>query len=122
MSHYVASTTGATPWTLFSSRPWRPIPMAVSKRSYRAYSGRLTPSWSRFLVLTRYALRSLFRSKFLLAVFVMSYFSPLICAVLIYLNHNSTIMNLLHARHNEVMNVNGEFFLGFLGVQGGIAF
>jgi ABC-2 type transport system permease protein len=96
--------------------------MAVYKRSYRAYSGRLTPSWSRFLVLTRYALRNLFRSKFLLAIFVMSYFSPLICAVLMYLNHNSTIMSLLHARHNEVINVNGEFFLGFLGVQGGIAF
>jgi ABC-2 type transport system permease protein len=52
----------------------------------------------------------------------MSYFSPLICAVLMYLNHNSTIMSMLHARHNEVINVNGEFFLGFLGVQGGIAF
>jgi ABC-2 type transport system permease protein len=96
--------------------------MAVYKRNYRAYSGPLTPSWSRFLVLTRYALRNLFRSKFLLAVFVMSYFSPLICAVLMYLNHNSTIMSMLHARHNEVINVNGEFFLGFLGVQGGIAF
>jgi ABC-2 type transport system permease protein len=96
--------------------------MAVYKRSYRAYSGRLTPSWSRFLVLTRYALRNLFRSKFLLAVFVMSYFSPLICAILMYLNHNSTIMNMLHARHNEVINVNGEFFLGFLGIQGGVAF
>ena len=96
--------------------------MAVYKRSYRAYSGRLTPSWSRFLVLTRYALRNLFRSKFLLAIFVMSYFGPLICAVMIYLNHNATIMSMLHARHNEVINVNGEFFLGFLGVQGGIAF
>ena len=30
--------------------------MAVYKRSYRAYSGRLTPAWSRFFVLTRYAM------------------------------------------------------------------
>lgn len=96
--------------------------MAVYKRSYRAYSGRLTPAWSRFFVLTRYALRSMFASKFLLAVFVLSFFSPLICAILIYLNHNSSILNMMHTRNNELINVNGDFFLGFLGVQGGIAF
>ena len=96
--------------------------MAVYKRSYRSYSGRLTPAWSRFFVLTRYALRNMFRSKFLLAVFVLSFFSPLICALLIYLNHNPTVLTMIHARNNEVINVNGDFFLGFLGVQGGIAF
>ena len=96
--------------------------MAVYKRSYRAYSGPLTPAWSRFFVLTRYALRGMFRSKFLTSIFVLSFFSPLVCAILIYLNHNATILNMLHARHNEAINVNGDFFLGFLGVQGGIAF
>ena len=96
--------------------------MAVYKRSYRSYSGPLTPAWSRFLVLTRYALRNLFKSKFLLAVFVLSWFPALVSAVLIYLNHNSTVLNLIHARHNEVLNINGEFFLGFLGIQGGLAF
>jgi ABC-2 type transport system permease protein len=96
--------------------------MAVYKRSYRAYTGRLTPGWSRFFILTRYGLRNLFRSKFLTAVFVMSFFSPLICAILIYLNHNASILTMMHARANEVINVNGDFFLGFLGVQGGIAF
>jgi ABC-2 type transport system permease protein len=96
--------------------------MAVYKRSYRAYSGRLTPAWSRFLVLTRYAVRNLFRSRFLTAVFVLSFFSPLTCAVLIYLNHNPTLLHLLGVHKNEVLNVDGSFFLGFLGVQGGIAF
>ena len=96
--------------------------MAVYKRSYRAYSGRLTPAWSRFFVLTRYALRGMFRSKFLTTIFVLSFFSPLICAILIYLNHNATILATIHARHNEAINVNGDFFLGFLGVQGAIAF
>jgi ABC-2 type transport system permease protein len=96
--------------------------MAVYKRSYRAYSGRLTPAWSRFFVLTRYAMRGMFKSKFLTAVFVMSFFPLLVCAVLIYLNHNSAIITLMHARRNELINVNGDFFLGFLGVQGGIAF
>lgn len=96
--------------------------MAVYKRSYRSYTGRLTPAWSRFFVLTRYAMQGMFRSKFLTAIFVLSFFSPLVCALLIYLNHNPTILTMMHARHNEVVNVDGQFFLGFLGVQGGIAF
>jgi len=96
--------------------------MAVYKRSYRSYSGRLTPAWSRFFILTRYAMRGMFHSKFLTAIFVLSFFSPVTCAVLIYLSHNASILSLLHARSKEILSVNGEFFLGFLGVQGGIAF
>ena len=71
--------------------------MAVYKRSYRAYSGRLTPEWSRFYILTRYALANLFRSKFLTAAFVMCFFGPLVCMVGIYLNHNASVLALLHA-------------------------
>jgi ABC-2 type transport system permease protein len=96
--------------------------MAVYKRSYRAYSGPLTPAWSRFYVLTRYALQSLFRSKLLTAVFVMCLFGPLICAVLIYLNHNASVLTLLHARRNQIVDVGPKFFLGFLGMQNGLAF
>lgn len=96
--------------------------MAVYKRSYRAYSGRLTPEWSRFFVLTRYALQKLFASKFLTAVFVMSFFGPLVCAAMMYLNHNASILSMLHARQNQLLTVNGKFFLGFLGMQGGLAF
>lgn len=96
--------------------------MAVYKRSYRAYSGRLTPAWSRFFILTRYALQGLFRSKFLTAVFVMCFFGPLVCAILIYLNHNASVLMLMHVRANHLVNVDGKFFLGFLGMQGGLAF
>ena len=96
--------------------------MAVYKRSYRAYTGPVTPAWSRFFILTRYALRGLFHSKFLTAAFVMCFFAPLVCAVAIYLNHNASILLLLHARKNEILDVNAKFFLGFLGMQGGLAF
>lgn len=96
--------------------------MAVYKRSYRPYSGRLTPAWSRFFVLTRYALRGMFRSKFLVAFFVLCFFPTLGCAVAIYLNHNASVLALVHARSNEIINVNAKFFLGFLGVQSGLAF
>ena len=96
--------------------------MAVYKRSYRAYTGRLTPEWSRFYILTRYALRNLFRSKFLTAAFVLCFFGPLVCLIGVYLNHNASVLSLLHARANQIINVDGKFFLGFLGMQGGLAF
>jgi ABC-2 type transport system permease protein len=96
--------------------------MAVYKRNYRAYTGRLTPEWSRFYILTRYALRNLFRSKFLTAAFVLCFFAPLVCVVGIYLNHNASVLSLLHARANQIINVDGKFFLGFLGMQCGLAF
>jgi len=96
--------------------------MAVYKRSYRAYTGPLTPQWSRFFILTRYALRGLFQSKFLTAAFVLCFFGPLICAILIYLNHNATVLTMFHVPRNRLIDVNGKFFLGFLGAQGGLAF
>jgi ABC-2 type transport system permease protein len=40
----------------------------------------------------------------------------------IYLNHNASVLSLLHARANQIINVDGKFFLGFLGMQGGLAF
>lgn len=47
--------------------------MAVYKRTYRGYAGEMTPAWSRFLVIPRYAYRSLFQSKMLVAFFVLCF-------------------------------------------------
>ena len=44
-------------------RQYRGSPMAVYKRTYKAYSGALTPAWSRFTVLSRYGLSTLFDSR-----------------------------------------------------------
>ena len=37
--------------------------MAVHDRGFKAYSGTLTPEWSRFLVVPRYAYREVFKSR-----------------------------------------------------------
>ena len=37
--------------------------MAVYKRTYKSYRGPLTPAWSRFTVLSRYGLSTLFDSR-----------------------------------------------------------
>ncbi len=62
--------------------------MAVYRRNYKPYSGPLTAAWSRCFVLFRYSRRNLFRSKFLTAMFVVCFFYPLACLLMIYLAHN----------------------------------
>ena len=63
--------------------------MAVYRRTYSSYSGHVTPAWSRFLVLFRYAKRNLFRSKFQTALFVACFFYPVACLILIYVSQQS---------------------------------
>ena len=58
--------------------------MAVYRRSYTSYSGSLSPAWSRFLVFFRYSRRKVFRSKLLTALFVLCFFYPLACVLIIY--------------------------------------
>ncbi len=98
--------------------------MAVHKRSYRAYEGALTPRWSRFLILTRYATRGIFSSRTATVLFVISFFYPLALIVGLYLNHNARVLSLLQIgpRHGMLFFVNGGFFMGFMSVQSALAF
>ncbi len=66
--------------------------MAVYKKTYRPYEGALTPSWSRFLVIPRYAFEDLHRSRFLTIFFIASFIYPLICALIIYVQHNASAL------------------------------
>ena len=94
--------------------------MAVHKRSYRGYAGQLTPLWSRFSVVTRYAFKNVFQWKLLTAFFVVCFFFPLLCAVGIYLNHSTRLWAMLGGHlHFEV---DAGFFFQFLRVQGSMAF
>lgn len=96
--------------------------MAVYKRSYRGYTGGLTPRWSRFLILSRYASRGIFRSRMITALFVLCFFFPLVMVAGLYLNHNARVLSLLKLDSSRFWNINGEFFLMFMGVQSALAF
>src|SRR5438874_1385484 len=92
--------------------------MAVYKKTYRPYEGSLTPSWSRFLVIPRYAFEDLQRSKFLTIFFYASFLPPLIHAILIYVQHNASVFNLVGAQGaNRLININVSFFLSIMGWQ-----
>lgn len=98
--------------------------MAVYKRAYRGYSGAYTPQWSRFLVLTRYAYRGLFRSRILTGLFIACLFPFLFCVAALYLNHNVSILSMIKIRTftSTLFDVDGKFFAGYLGVEFGLAF
>ncbi len=96
--------------------------MAVYEHSYKPYEGALTPHWARFLVLPRYAYESVFKSKFAVSFFALSYVCPLIYAILIYLHHNVNALAAMGIQSADVVKINAEFFAIFLGIQTGLSF
>jgi ABC-2 type transport system permease protein len=95
--------------------------VAVYRRNYTAYSGPLTPAWSRSLVLFRYSRRRLFQSKLQTGLFVLCFFYPLFCLLLIYLAHNLSFLESMGAG-NQLIRIDNKFFYLFMNVQGVLAF
>lgn len=95
--------------------------MAVYRRTYAAYTGSVTPTWSRWFVLFRYARRNLFRSKALTALFVACFFYPVVCLAIIYLANNLAFLQQLGAP-SGVLVISSKFFLNLMAVQGVLAF
>ncbi len=56
--------------------------MAVYERTYKRYTGRQTPQWTRFLILPRFAFRDVFRSKLLVGFLVSSVHAGTVAAAL----------------------------------------
>jgi len=95
--------------------------MAVYRRNYKPYAGTLTPAWSRFLVLFRYARRNLFRSKLQTGFFVACFFWPVICLVMIYLAHSAGFLAKIGIP-SELITIDNQFFFRYISVQGVLAF
>jgi ABC-2 type transport system permease protein len=93
--------------------------MAVYKKTYRPYEGKLTPGWSRFLVIPRYAFEDLHGKRFLSIFFLASFIYPLVCALIIYVQHNASALNLLGVQQGArgLISINVTFFMSLLGWQ-----
>jgi ABC-2 type transport system permease protein len=96
--------------------------MAVYEQTYKPYKGKLTPDWSRFLILPRNTLRGVFNSKLFTAFYVICFIPSLIEAVLIYLHHNITALAIMNLNARQLIPIDGSFFQTFVMVQGGFAF
>jgi ABC-2 type transport system permease protein len=95
--------------------------MAVYEHLYEAYEGAPPSAWSRFLVIPRYALRDVFKSKLLTAIFIVCFIYPLVAAILVYLHHNANALAVLQINVRELLPIDASFFRTFLEVQGAFA-
>jgi ABC-type transport system involved in multi-copper enzyme maturation permease subunit len=96
--------------------------MAVYEQTYKRYAGKLTPEWSRFLIIPRHAYRAVFNSKLFTAFFVICFIPLLVEAVLIYLHHNFTALAAMRINARDLFPVDASFFQTFVNIQGGFAF
>ena len=96
--------------------------MAVYEQTYKPYSGKLTPEWSRFLIIPRHAFRAVFNSKLFTAFFVICFVPLLVEAILIYLHHNGTALTIMNLNPRTLIPIDGSFFQTFVNIQGSFAF
>jgi len=96
--------------------------MAVYEHTYKQYLGKLTPEWSRFLVIPRHAFRDVFKSKLFTAFFIVCFVPLLIEAILIYLHHNVNALAILKVDVRELIPIDASFFQTFVNLQASFAF
>jgi ABC-2 type transport system permease protein len=98
--------------------------MAVYKRTYKAYQGALTPAWSRFTVLSRYGLSTLFNSRPFTAYTVLCFLPFLIGLAYIYIVHSAAAQAVMGVKMGNAMPglIKSDWFLVFLGIEGGMGF
>jgi ABC-2 type transport system permease protein len=96
--------------------------MAVYEHTYKQYLGKLTPEWSRFLVIPRHAFRDVFKSKLFTAFFVVCFIPLLVEAILIYLHHNVNALAILKVDIRELIPIDAFFFQTFVNLQATFAF
>jgi ABC-2 type transport system permease protein len=96
--------------------------MAVYKRTYKAYRGPLTPAWSRFTVLSRYGLSTLFNSRPFTAYTVLCFLPFLVGLAYIYIVHSTAAQAVLGIGKTMPGTVNNVWFLTFLGIEVAMGF
>lgn len=96
--------------------------MAVYKRRYNPYTGSLTPEWSRFFVLTRYAFIDLFKSRFFVLLLILGFVPNLFFAGYIFIANNKTVQLLMQIRSADFLTVETQYFIIIMIVQTNIAF
>jgi ABC-type transport system involved in multi-copper enzyme maturation permease subunit len=95
--------------------------MSIYKHNYRAYTGTLTPIWSRILVLARYALGEAWSSKITVGLFTFSLLPVLVYLVGIYLANNPLASALILKGNKAALSIDAAYFLKMLEGQSWLA-
>ncbi|MDY7091361.1 MAG: hypothetical protein SX243_00165 [Acidobacteriota bacterium] len=96
--------------------------MAVYDRGYKRFDGELTEPLARFLVIPRYAFRTVFASRLFLAFFILSLVPPVIGALVIYLRYNASFLQTFNLQIADLLVIDERFFDALLHSQGSLAF
>jgi ABC-type transport system involved in multi-copper enzyme maturation permease subunit len=88
--------------------------MSIYKHDYRAYSGRVTPIWTRVLVLARYASAEAWASKVTVVLLVVCLLPFVGSFFTIYFANNPAARLLLGFAGSKMLTINANFFLGVL--------
>jgi len=96
--------------------------MAVYKRRYAPYTGSVTPEWSRFFVLTRFAFADLLKSRFFVLLLILSLVPCLFFAGYIFIANNKTVQLLLPMGPADLFSVEAKYFTIIVVVQTQVAF
>ncbi len=98
--------------------------MAVYEHSYQRYSGELTSNLRRFLVIPRYNLESILKSRGFLIFMIVSLLPILVASTGIYVSNNATVLQLMEALGDvaDVLTAGPSFFYNFSNVQMVFAF
>jgi len=96
--------------------------MAVYKRTYKVYEGPLTPAWSRFSILTRYSVSSLFDSRLFTGYTVLCLVPTLALIVFIYVTHLPALQASLKLQPDELPAFDQFWFTWALPANVGLSF
>ncbi len=92
--------------------------MSVYKHDYRAYTGRVTPLWTRVLVLARYGLAEIWSSKITIGLYTLSMLPSIVFLILIYLANNPVArMLIMRGNDRQSLSISPTFFLTMLEIQ-----
>jgi len=95
--------------------------MAVYKRNYTAYTGTVTPVWTRVSVLARYAFDEAWASKITIGLFIFSMLPCIVSLFGIYLANNPIARALIGDHSGRTFAIDARFFLNVLEVQSWLA-
>jgi len=91
--------------------------MAIYRRGYQRYQGRINGRWKRFLVLPHFAWKRLFQQRLVVLHIVIALIYPLLCAAFIYISNHADLLKGLGNEFKSFIEVNGNFFMIFMNVQ-----
>lgn len=95
--------------------------MAVYKRHYSTWSGHLTGDTTRFFVMPRFALKTVFDSRFLLGFFVLCAIPWLFALAMMYVYYNPLVRTLIGATGEPPFQIDGRFYIVLVRVQAALS-